>query len=81
MSLMGEVIFQSGMQKILYPKMEKPRLVTDFGSISFCNVSYQIVTKAIAKCLKRVLSEVVSQNQYAFVSGRAIGDNVIIGQF
>ena len=44
-----------------------------------CNVLYQITAKAITNRFRNVLSGVFSEEQCAFVPGRLISDNTIVG--
>lgn len=62
----------------LIPKTSKPRKVTEFRSISLCNVIYIIVVKTIANRLKSILSQIISPTQSVFIPSRLITDNVII---
>ena len=39
---------------------------------------YKILAKVLANRLKNVLSKLVSETQYAFVSGQSIMDNVLV---
>lgn len=59
-------------------KIGKPRKITDYRPISWCNIIYRIVTKTIANRLKQFLHQVISQTQSAFTSTRLIIDNIII---
>lgn len=63
---------------VLIPKKKKSRAMSDVKSISLCNVSYKIVTKALANRLKVVLEKIISECQSAFVPGRNISDNIVI---
>ncbi|KAL5816556.1 hypothetical protein ACOSQ3_024934 [Xanthoceras sorbifolium] len=64
---------------MLIPKVSKPNRVSEFRPISLCNVIYKIISKALCNCFRGVLGSVISENQSAFLLGRMITDNVIIG--
>ncbi|GKA07971.1 RNA-directed DNA polymerase, eukaryota, partial [Tanacetum coccineum] len=58
----------------LIPKVLDAKFVNDFRPISLIGCVYKIVTKVLANRLKEVISDIVSDTQSAFVSGRQILD-------
>ena len=62
----------------MIPKVQNPKRVSDFRPISFCNVIYKIISKAITNHLKPMLNSIISKTQSAFIVDRLITDNILI---
>ncbi|CAN1147980.1 Transposon TX1 uncharacterized 149 kDa protein [Linum perenne] len=62
----------------LIPKKSNAESIKDYRPISCCNTIYKALSKVLANRLCKVLPDLVSPSQTAFIKGRAISDNVIL---
>ena len=61
----------------LIPKKDKPlQHLKNWRPISLLNCDYKIATKAIAARIKKVLPDLINNDQTGFLKGRSIGENV-----
>lgn len=63
---------------VLISKVENPRRMKQWWTISLCNVVYKIIFKVLTNRLKKVIPHVVNLNQSTFVAERQITDNILV---
>lgn len=63
----------------LIPKVRNPLMIKEYRPISLCNTCYKIISKTITNRLRPVLFEIIDPHHSAFIPGRLITDNVMIG--
>lgn len=63
----------------LIPKVKNVDRMSDIRPISLCNVIYKCISKALANRLRQVLDSVIDVTQSAFIPGKLITDNAMVG--
>ena len=64
----------------LIPKVENPVSLNDFRPISLCNCICKVVTKVIARRLKGIFSDHITEEQFGFWEGRQIHEAIRAAQ-
>jgi len=58
------------------PKFDKLETFNEFRPISLCNRVYKIISKVLVVRLKRILSKVISLEQFGFSEGKKIHETI-----
>ena len=62
----------------LIPKVKNPEYISQYQPISLSNVLYRVYSKVLANRLKKMLPNIVSEHQSAFMTDRLISNNIMI---
>jgi hypothetical protein len=62
----------------LIPKVSSPSSLSEFRPISLLGCLYKIIAKVLAKRLAKVMDNIISTNQCAFIKGRNLVDGVLV---
>ena len=63
----------------LIPKVVPANTMKDFRPIACCNILYKVISKILAKRLKILLPEAIEPSQSAFIKGRLLLENILLG--
>ena len=67
---------RSGIINLIPKKDKDPLYLDNWRPISILNTDYKIIAKCLALRLKKVLPEIISNDQTGFLPGRYIGENI-----
>ena len=62
----------------LISKVKSPEYISQYRLISLSNVLYRVYSKVLANRLKKLLPNIVSEQQSAFMTDRLIYDNIMV---
>ena len=62
----------------LIPKVKSPEYISQYQPISLSNVLYRVYSKVLANKLKKLLPNIVSEQQSAFMTDCLISDNIMV---
>ena len=62
----------------LIPKVDDSQFLNDYRPISLIGCMYKIVTKLLAKRMKKVMPFIIDETQSAFIEGRHLLHSVLI---
>ncbi|KAJ0052838.1 hypothetical protein Pint_03233 [Pistacia integerrima] len=62
----------------LIPKVKTPSKVSEFRPISLCNILYKILANVLANRPQKILPQIISPSQSAFIPDWLITDNAIV---
>lgn len=65
---------------VLIPKISSPSSLSQLRPISLCNVSNKIISKIISIRIANILPKLISDNQFGFLKGRLITENILLAQ-
>ena len=68
----------NGTNICLITKTITAKRMSEFRPISLCNVAYKVVSKLLARRMKKVLRGIISETQAAFLEERLISDNILV---
>lgn len=63
---------------VLIPKKANADSMKNLRPIALCNVLYKIIAKVLSNRVRVLLPDIITKNQFAFVPGRSIPDNVLL---
>ncbi|GLT27528.1 hypothetical protein SLA2020_025150 [Shorea laevis] len=63
---------------VLVPKVDNPQKIEEYRPISLIGVMYKILAKILANRIKKVVDEIIGEEQMAFLRGRQLIDGVVI---